>query len=116
MANKELNEKLAKWAGLEQLVEYYKTASIIPNDKYFTGSLDACFKWLVPKVISDITLEVRVVFDCKPHAKEWSCLLTDTFYTEEEELNYLGSGRGKTPAPALCKAIEKLIDREKDAS
>ena len=52
MNEQELNKKLAKWAGMKKVdscqwkieghTQYYTP--------YFTISLDACFKWLVPEI------------------------------------------------------------------
>jgi len=115
---KELNEKLAKWAGWRQLPlgkrgfhyegtvrlpnwiapeytneQYYMSRSYPPN---FTNSLDACFKWLVPKL-------------------DYYCLTPEDnskgYYAEvligEDYAEYF---QAKTQALALCRAIEKLID------
>ncbi len=69
MNEQKLNKKLAEWAGLKQVPRYDGTDMSNPLWLYpdgnhdnlcpgFTQSLDACFKWLVPKVI------------CKEFAKE----------------------------------------------
>ena len=68
----------------------------------FTDSLDACFKWLVPKI--EKRFELTVTFH-RCHGSIWSCLLT----------TYRGDiavepAQHTNPALALCKAIEKLID------
>jgi len=105
---KELNEKLAKWAGfkpphpncgnprhmMEPETEPYAGCVLIPN---FTNSLDAIFKWLVPKTQgcslyyykSDNKWRAGVGYNREGGGEE--------YYDED-------------PALALCRAIEKLID------
>lgn len=90
----ELNKKLAEWAGLEDALGLDR----VPN---FTHSLDACFKWLVPRASED-GYEVAISTEGK------DC------YGE-----LFGQGQGdhlqadvETPALALCLAIEKLIESE----
>lgn len=90
--NEELNKKLAEWAGVKPH-PVYPTGYDYP---YFTDSLDACFKWLVPKLES---YELKLNY--KKHCA-WVKLPTK--YTE--------FGMAETPALALCLAIEKLIDKE----
>ena len=113
----ELNKKLAGWAGFTEVkckdcyaepTEYGKghPHSIChydyPDDSNthvelpdFTQSLDACFKWLVPKAYPDsISFDYTAIsFEC-----EIKC------FTK------LYHGKGEREALALCKAIEKLID------
>ena len=123
----ELNRKLAEWAGFsirsvwdtgfqlfktpqkpspdgahydeEEFEEnWYKAIST----DYFTSSLDACFKWLVPKLFHK-DIMVRTV-----HSSG-----TPSF---EGYLHRIGHGDywgvAETPALALCLALEKLIDAE----
>lgn len=116
---KELNEKLARWAGFRPPTqeEYspgsrpqpdmekrgwgfmYPSGEIkwyLPN---FASSLDACFKWLVPKLLAEgLSLHVT--------ASERGYL--SAVYGGSEYY----SSREETPALALCKAIEQLIDKE----
>ena len=123
--NKELNEKLAKWVGFklehtgvngeipvwlepdDNFVPDNPTAYYFGGKNYglpdFTDSLDACFKWLVPKlpIGSSIGIEIR------------GRLLEGDI--QSVYVDMLPSGieaEAKTPALALCKAIEKLIDTE----
>ena len=107
---KELNEKLAKWVGfkpclqdgcVELLVfnegESDEAVLIIP----FTESLDACFKWLVPKL--DNTYTYALYF----WDGDWIAEIHGKGkYAQTDSFN----DGTKTPALALCKAIEKLID------
>lgn len=109
-----LNEKLARWAGFaeadirkrfyfaiggERLAKWYRPGSEysdkLPN---FANSLDACFKWLVPKLRA---ITINNPLD-KPN--EWQVdifagggigKLLDRTYGEAE-----------TPALALCLAVE----------
>ena len=128
---KELNEKLAKWAGFERRGISYSGVQLwiapdeikhfdkvikeqkdieyprMPNkDKYyqlpnFTESLDACFKWLVPKVTKKHRIEIMLggkgcsVYIYK-YAKDTSIAKV---VAEPEPL-----------ASVICKAIEKLIE------
>ena len=73
MTEQELNKKLAEWAGFtykfgKEMWNYerYKETNAwweAPNGRRFkdlpdfTQSLDACFKWIVPKVIDKIMAE-----------------------------------------------------------
>ena len=112
MTEQELNKKLAEWAGFElkrvQCVGlvYYETEQ---DCWYYNGreyglrlpdwlnSLDACFKWLVPKLPAPDYIKFRI------RKKGYMCevrgfgLQVNAYYYE-------------SPALALCLAIEKLID------
>ena len=102
MNEQELNKKLAEWAR-------------IPNGDCpgcgrsieLTQSLDACFEQLVPK-LEDIAYEIRFVFPVEGEFS-WSCCLITT----GSALGRRAKGDAETPALALCKAIEKLIDKKK---
>ena len=101
----ELNKKLAEWAGFNLTCYGHGLAWFINNEALyceikdsetpeeclpnFTYSLDACFKWLVPKAEEKSKI---VLYD-------W-LVLRNTI---------------KEDALALCLAIEKLIDGEKNA-
>ena len=107
MTEEELNKKLAEWAGFQE-----KWGEIIaPNGAIwwenelpnFTQSLDACFKWLVPRLwICNITLEEGIFWDVHVSIPDY------------HGRNKHGSGQAlsENPALALCLAIEKLIDKE----
>jgi len=111
-----LNEKLAEWAGFTvvQSVSMGGEASVaqylLPDGKHhcwgcpnFTESLDACFKWLVPK-LGKVWLAYGLNDDTSsPLYKAFACnnLTCFTIFAE-------------TPALALCRAVEKLIDGGKD--
>lgn len=113
MSNEELNKKLAEWAGFKDAHiddlghPIYRKVSVrtgadwewakIPD---FTNSLDTCFKWLVPK------LTVRYpLIHFNTNDDNYSCCSIGA------NGNKYFSGWG-TPALALCKAIEQLIDKE----
>lgn len=114
----ELNKKLAERVGIKPEIFYsiepqfeqtrdsvsvYNKSRKIKEYLNFTVSLDLCFKYLVPKLFAysihtiwrtnDLVSELSM-------AEVWAN--TRTSYKAE----------AKTPALALCKAIEKLIDEE----
>ena len=101
-----LNKKLTEWAGfkLDFSLGHSGTA-IDPGGNHirgmpnFTQSLDACFKWLVPRASED-NYEVALSTEGK------------NYYAE---LFGVGQGdhlqaKAETPALAVCLAIEELID------
>lgn len=109
------NEKLASWRWPEcdeteqsEIVRYESSyrmlvidrdGNIVYNGTYFTSSLDACFEWLVPKVLArGLSLHVT--------ASERGYL--SAVYGGSQYHN----SREETPALALCKAVEQLIDKE----
>ena len=130
----ELDKKLAEWAGfkfvshskwskavaLEAGEAYYvypnnSTHKHLPN---FTESLDACEKWLIPKLPMDkIGYTISFEYNDDPLYKGgvcWMALLGE--YTDPEgmdgsELTY--EAEGETMSLAFCRAIEKLIEVEK---
>ena len=103
VAEQERNRKLAKWAGFAQNYfgdEWrYPDGEVVltPLDEVFQ-SLDACFKWLVPK-LDGYTLN---------HQAEWP----DVVVAKVRTVNRYFEGANSSPALALCLAIEELIDRE----
>ena len=119
MENQELNTKLAQWRGFTwhdyQVFESeYKDTRIddpyweYPNGRKckalpdFVHSADLCFKWLVPNI--DRFSEVQLI----KTGKGWACrivLKTTTGHSWYQ--------RAVTPALALCKAIESLINASK---
>ena len=100
----ELNEKLARWAGFKY---QSRSQSWTSPDKLFdmrlpdfAHSLDACFKWLVPK-LGHVGLSTQ------------GCYFDVTIWAKDTDSEYDGiMTREATPTLALCKAIEKLIDAE----
>lgn len=108
-----LKEKLAMWAEFTQITrkEAYDIGHYtlwenalgyshgeLPD---FPNSLDACFKWLVPK----LRITHHIHFHSYDGKVDWRVVLSNT-----NETIY---GRHNEPALALCLAIEKLIDAEK---
>ena len=118
----ELNKKLAEWAGFRRATQEEYSRGSVPQDsdwwgyRYpgghikwylpsFTQSLDACFKWLVPKLYECNLMLCGEGMD-------------EDYWTAEVSTNLSSMTKeawSKAPALALCKAIEKLIDGEKDA-
>ena len=122
---KELNKKLAEWAGFEKGVglktfkkeggtlytqtnSWWRTPKIgkyrgeyenLPN---FTQSSDACFTWLMPKIRKETEIALNM------HPIEVACFI----YADAMKF----VGEAETPALALCLAIEKLIDKKEEVS
>ena len=71
----------------------------------FTQSLDACFKWLVPK-LDNLVLRYRH-YNAGHMGYEARTLKV---YDDDEYDTFLGID--KNPALALCLVIEKLIDNK----
>jgi len=82
----------------------------------FTQSSDSCFKWLVPKLQGlNKPYSVGVHLDCMAEGYTWCASLTTVKTPISKNRDVLGmrygvEGSAKTPALALCLAIEKLID------
>jgi len=111
MNEQELNNKLAEWAGfkLRWFNDYswiwtdpsgndLEPRELLPN---FLQSLDACFKWLVPKVRQDAE-------DARGLPVDGEQTIRDLLYNWSLDVAI----RKVTPALALCLAIEKLVDSE----
>jgi len=129
MENETLRKKLAEWAGFKQIgttkkgyhlliggqkeIDWYRPDGylyygIIPNSRgtlpAFPQSLDACFKWLVPK-LRQLTISNSVA-----NTNKWMVdILAGGGVGKLLDRSY---GEAETPALAFCKAIEKLIDAE----
>jgi len=113
MAMNELNKKLAEWAGLTHIqtwqfsdsfhIEFRASDGMIYFPLAFTESLDACFKWLVPKLKEDESFWSSYDFTEVVAPPAWEVTLCKWGGTEFV-------GEAETPALALCLAIEKLID------
>ena len=97
MREQELNEKLARWAGVPDNIIFAGNCPECGQPMEFTQSLDACFKWLVPKVSK--TNEVRIII---PPNTEKRYLV---------EIGHQDRVEAETLALALCLAIKKLIDK-----
>ena len=112
MSDQKLNKKLAEFAGIEyvkhvvqvcgQMVERYEWH--YPDGSYhhyspdFPNDLNACFKWLVPKVIDIIMAEQECSSDLA-----YAILFKKWLQELELDIPHY--------APTLCPTIEKLIDR-----
>lgn len=122
MDEQKLNKKLAEWAGFYQLAifipadkidwwlepeEWYGKRAYCPKGKLpnFTQSLDACFKWLVPKVHAYVLQS----FSSGHHLHHASVTLP---YTNLQDMQVFSANvvRTENPALALCLAIEKLME------
>jgi len=98
MNEQALNKKLAEWAGFRITTQSYTDFEPVRDERWwqpdgfegkpnFIQSLDACFKWLVPKLRYDLWVHDMILID-------WISSVC----------------RGANPALALCLAIEKLTD------
>ena len=123
----ELNQKLAEWRGFECVSPAFLDTSQDPSMYYpaswklegiegdliwlvdcppdFTHSLDACLRWLVPKVDGMGYSYELLQWNNGQHkamlnkrCEGWAQTYTDVV--------------AETPAMALCLAIERLIDGE----
>ena len=113
----ELKDKLLKWVGfsftdvdpgdggclITVLVFPDGHRGLYSEEPKLTSSLDACFKWLVPKLYK---------------RKLWFEFLGDGIVGYDFRIMEIAGNKpvsiyqGKAPALALCKAIEQLIDKE----
>lgn len=115
MDEQALNQKLAEWAGFKEAdikKHYYwdirgerKAKWQEPDNEWhikiprFTQSLDACFKWLVPKCIDKIMSKQECSSDLA-----YAILFKKWLQELELDIHYV--------ALALCLAIDKVIDKE----
>lgn len=109
------NKKLAELAGIRYEPDQDVFKVIFPDGSWynighdwkldeiepdFLNDLNACFKWLVPKLREKRALDrIEYVFG----HKHYGCFLRTKYWI-------ITQGEGETPALALCLAIEKLID------
>ena len=122
MTEQELNKKLAEWAGFKrEYANVYLGAvwknpdgnwygDTLPN---FAQSLDACFKWLVPKLIAT---NIVLRLGCSRNKHEivwWAGLLQLGEGMPYHFKEHYHSG-GENLTLALCLAIEKLIDDKEE--
>ena len=105
----DLNKKLAEWAGFTIYLPMKHSVNWnYPNDRsvyvelpVFTESLDACFRWLVPKVIKSADYSIIITQDL---ARCVGYIRPTQGGAQYEAID------NQSPARALCLAIEKLID------
>ena len=123
----ELNKKLAEWAGFTcgywelNNQELWVAPNELPPESVklgeegdyecpdFTNDLNACFKWLVPKLNKQHSW---IILQQHSFKSEWICQI---WYKPPKPAKYPTNQavvEAETPALALCKAIEKLIDSE----
>lgn len=121
----ELNRKLAEWAGFQykectidngpiwsnyvKAMRWYRPNhqigidSVSEHSPNFTHSLDACFKWLVPRLLELDWLPCISLID-------FEHLWVAELHQDGPENTIWLDSKAETPALALCKAIEKLVD------
>ena len=116
-----LNEKLAKWARLKDVQVFLDHSGKVtkiqcekPNYSQlyeiiepFTDSLDACFKWLVPKLVWWDMWSFEDT-NIKGKRKEKFISASAQLKNGQKPQNIID----KNPTLALCLATEKLIDIE----
>ena len=104
----ELNKKLAEWAGF-RFYDYGNSTIVFDSEENSYESPDFtdpelgiayCFKWLVPELLSR-NYYVEII---QGEVDDATCHL-HTNLNKPEFLTY-----AKTPALALCLAIEKLME------
>lgn len=99
--NEELNKKLAKFAHRSQM-----------NDP-FTESLDACDKWLLPKLKGE---QPELKISLIDNGERIGCVISlfGKLTSRKKNMQWIqvAGAFGDNYALALCLAIEKLIDSE----
>ncbi len=109
----ELNKKIAEWCGFElirgdywkgyiQYSQYWqfptgRQDNVLPN---FTTSLDACFEYIVPKLLDKLWVDIQID---KDKVDVW---INNGLRGSDVVAHCVD----KTPALALCRAVEELID------
>ena len=106
MNEQELNIKLAEWVGLKYDKQNNcwkdKNQSIVEIN--FTESLDACFKWLVPKVAMKSKNHIALFSFTTIEINNSCAYLVGV-------LTALNPQPCTNPALGLCLGIEKIIDK-----
>jgi len=119
--NEERDRKLAEWAGfkmqtlddLEPRFRHPANLRLVAPDgsRHLTldlTSLDAIFKWLVPKLQEQgYLVALRLLGSI---AGGWEAEIGKGYFPYE----VYSTARAEEPALALCKAIEQLIEEVKD--
>jgi len=123
MNEQELNRKLAEWAGLKwrwnhnpdcncgaiddddsmrswHSLDGELATRFYHEDINFTQSLNACFEWLVPKLV-----EAELKYNCRVSPKH-----SDQFLAHVADDRHSATKEAETPALALCLSIVELID------
>ena len=112
MTDEELNRRIAEWAAIkikrynnDTHRHYWFGDGWYQDEPDFTHSLDALFKWAVPK-LGGMVIEF---FSPDGIDTDWVCRIP--FWKS----HYLGLEYiGETPALALARAIKSLIDQEEE--
>jgi len=107
----ERGQKVANWLQPSGLTSFgpHDIMGMLPD---FTGSLDACFQWLVPEMMSQ-QWKVRLAWSGFPPGKPRVHLCNwDRKFNRQTRPQIAASA--ETPALALCKAIEQYIDKQGD--
>jgi len=119
MENKALNGRMIDRAGFGCYAEPTPGTSlhwIYPDGTHdvgdapdFVGSLDTCFKWLVPKLrYETITfIPITGTLEELDSIQKWGCRILQKGWSESTS----AIGDSKNPALALCLAIDKLFDK-----
>jgi len=130
----ELNEKLARWAGFTFLpYKFYPNLGKLNDSCWlepsytqqsqghwsfsapnFTGSLDLCFQWLVPKLRDFGLLEISFHYSFSTADDDELVLGFACRLHVEKYLLTLFCAYENTPSLALCKAIEQLMDKQEE--
>ena len=113
--NKVLNKKLAEWAGFKEDKQWNDTRHWVTTSGQhlalpdFASSLNALFKWIVPKIIfmdGFCLLSYQYIGfarEIKLLRHSWSI-----HFDDEKDNSYASA---ETSALALCQAVQQLIDR-----
>jgi len=116
MTEQELNKKLAEWVGKDDEEFLWYVDNVLRREELnFTQSLDACFKWLVPKLDKKVEGTNRwitgldITFSYGAHQGGIICGVQAEVLVKSVH-NTICDSISETPALALCLAIEKLID------
>lgn len=90
-----------------------KLSELFDDVPAFTDSLDACFRWLVPK-LQELKWKMRISAATLLGGTAQSSLTCwERKYNKQNRPHICVNA--ETPALALCLAVEKLIQKESDA-
>lgn len=109
MDEQKLNRKLAEWAAFTHGGNYgwdYPDGNWLGHLPWFIDSLDACFRWLVPK-LEPLGYDLEIRNDLE--LKGWSVCLSNT-RSECSIASPMERCQLEGITLALCLTIEKLID------
>ena len=118
----ELKKKIAEWLGFIRNKQNLGRGSehlwLRPDSKIgtlpdFPNDLNACFEYIVPKLIRCEIWRNLTYKDGGIVGGDWSALVSTGDHSTSHPLE---TGVDETPALALCRAVEKLIQGEEDAN